>query len=158
MMLHQKYKSLLNSYHVNTPLRISHFMAQIEHESGGFKYLKELGNNTYFEKYEGRKDLGNVNKGDGLRFKGRGYIQITGRSNYTVLSKDTRIDFLNNPKLLETEANGMISALWFWNKRKLNDLADKDDVKAITKKINGGYNGLEDRISKLTKWKKLLND
>ena len=155
-MLHQKYKSLLNSYHVNTPLRISHFMAQIEHESGGFKYLKELGNNTYFEKYEGRKDLGNVNKGDGLRFKGRGYIQITGRSNYTVLSKDTRIDFINHPELLEQEANGMISALWFWNTRKLNVLADLDDVKGITKKINGGLNGFEDRKKLLKKYKELF--
>lgn len=156
MMLHQKYKTLLNSYHVNTPLRISHFMAQIEHESGGFKYLKELGNNTYFEKYEGRKDLGNVNKGDGLRFKGRGYIQITGRSNYTVLSKDTRIDFINHPELLEQEANGMISALWFWNTRKLNVLADLDDVKGITKKINGGLNGFEDRKKLLKKYKELF--
>ena len=155
-MLHQKYKTLLNSYHVNTPLRISHFMAQIEHESGGFKYLKELGNNTYFEKYEGRKDLGNVNKGDGLRFKGRGYIQITGRSNYTVLSKDTRIDFINHPELLEQEANGMISALWFWNTRKLNVLADLDDVKGITKKINGGLNGFEDRKKLLKKYKELF--
>ena len=99
MRLDQKYKTLLNSYHVNTPLRISHFMAQIEHESGGFKYLKELGNDAYFSKYEGRKDLGNTEAGDGIKFKGRGYIQITGRANYTVLSKDTRIDFLNNPKL-----------------------------------------------------------
>lgn len=157
MMLHQKYKSLLNSYHVNTPLRIAHFMAQIEHESGGFKYLKELGNNAYFEKYEGRKDLGNVNKGDGLRFKGRGYIQITGRSNYTVLSKDTRIDFINHPELLEQEANGMISALWFWNTRKLNVLADLDDVKGITKKINGGLNGFEDRKKLLKKYKELFS-
>jgi len=148
-----KYKSLLNTYHINTPLRVAHFMAQIHHESGGFKYTKEIGNDAYFKKYEGRKDLGNVKEGDGLRFKGRGFIQVTGRANYTVLSKDTRIDFLNNPELLEQEANAMISALWFWNKKKLNELADKDDCKAITKKINGGYNGLADRERLLIKYK-----
>ena len=148
-----KYKSLLNIYHINTPLRVAHFMAQIHHESGGFKYTKEIGNDAYFKKYEGRKDLGNVKEGDGLRFKGRGFIQVTGRANYTVLSKDTRIDFLNNPELLEQEANAMISALWFWNKKKLNELADKDDCKAITKKINGGYNGLADRERLLIKYK-----
>jgi len=148
-----KYKSLLNTYHINTPLRVAHFMAQIHNESGGFKYTKEIGNDAYFKKYEGRKDLGNVKDGDGLRFKGRGFIQVTGRANYTVLSKDTRIDFLNNPELLEQEANAMISALWFWNKKKLNELADKDDCKAITKKINGGYNGLADRERLLIKYK-----
>lgn len=156
MRLDEKYKTLLNSYHVNTPLRVAHFMAQLAHESGNFKYLKELGNDAYFKKYEGRTDLGNIIAGDGLRFKGRGYIQITGRANYTVLSKDTRIDFLNHPELLEQEANGMISALWFWNKRKLNELADNDDVKSITKKINGGYNGFEDRKELLAKYKLLL--
>lgn len=155
MKLQDKYKSLLNAYHVNTPLRIAHFMAQISHESGGFKYLKELGNNDYFKKYEGRKDLGNLNEGDGLKFKGRGFIQITGRANYTVLAKDARIDCLNNPELLEQEPNAMISALWFWNKNKLNDLADKDDCKSITKKINGGYNGLAEREKLLIKYKTL---
>jgi len=153
MKLQDKYKSLLNAYHVNTPLRIAHFMAQIDHESGCFKYLKELGNDAYFKKYEGRKDLGNIKEGDGLKFKGRGFIQITGRANYTVLSKDTRIDFLNKPELLEQEPNAMISALWFWNKNKLNDLADKDDCKAITKRVNGGYNGLADRERLLIKYK-----
>lgn len=152
MKLNEKYKSLFDSYSINTPLRIAHFMAQIDHESGGFIYLKELGNDAYFKKYEGRKDLGNVIPGDGLRFKGRGFIQITGRANYTVLSKDTRIDFLNNPELLEQEANAMISALWFWNKKGLNSLADKNDIIGITKKINGGLNGIEDRKLKLKKY------
>jgi len=149
----EKYKSLFNTYHINTPLRIAHFMSQTHHESGGFKYTKEIGNDAYFKKYEGRKDLGNIKEGDGLRFKGRGFIQVTGRANYTMLSKDTRIDFLNNPELLEQEANAMISALWFWNKKKLNELADKDDCKAITKKVNGGYNGLADRERLLIKYK-----
>lgn len=156
MRLDQKYKTLLNGYQINTPLRIAHFMAQLDHESGGFKYTKELGNNAYFDKYEGRKDLGNTQKGDGARFKGRGFIQVTGRANYTVLSKDTRIDFLNNPELLEQEANSMLSACWFWSKKGLNAFADKDDFLTITKRINGGTNGLEDRRKKLAKWKDLL--
>jgi putative chitinase len=156
-MIHLKYKTLLNGYHINTPLRLAHFLAQIEHESGGFKYLTELGSKSYFEKYEGRKDLGNTQKGDGYKFRGRGYIQVTGRYNYTALSKDTRIDFVNNPDLLATEVNAIVSACWFWSKKNLNALADKDDLIGITKRVNGGTNGLEDRRKKLDKWKKLLN-
>ena len=153
MTLDKKYKALLNCYYINTPLRLSHFMAQIEHESGGFKWLTELGGKSYFDKYEGRKDLGNTQPGDGYKFRGRGYIQVTGRYNYTKLSKDTGIDFLNNPDLLSQEVNAIVSACWFWNKNKINELADKDNAKAVTKKINGGYNGLKDRLKLLEKWK-----
>ncbi len=155
-MIHQKYKTLLNGYHINTPLRLAHFLAQIDHESGGFKYLTELGNRAYFNKYEGRKDLGNTEVGDGFRFRGRGYIQVTGRYNYLQLSKDTGIDFVNNPDLLATEVNAIVSACWFWSKRKLNALADKDDLIGITRRVNGGLNGLEDRRRKLAKWKQLV--
>jgi putative chitinase len=160
MKLQDKYKTLLNSYYVNTPLRIAHFFSQVHHESGGFRYLKELGSHKYLDKYDtGKlaKQLGNTpeDDDDGQKYCGRGFIQITGKENYTVLSKDTKIDFLNNPELLEQEANAMISALWFWNKKKLNELADKDDCKAITKKINGGYNGLADREKLLIKYKAL---
>ena len=156
MRLDQKYKTLFKKYEINTPLRVAHFMAQLHHESGGFKYLKELGNNAYFKKYEGRKDLGNIFAGDGLKYKGRGYIQITGRANYSEISKDLKIDFLNNPKLLEQEANAIISALWFWNKKKLNVLADADNILTITKKINGGLNGIDDRKNLLLEYKELL--
>jgi len=156
MRLDQKYKTLFKKYEINTPLRVAHFMAQLHHESGGFKYLKELGNNAYFKKYEGRKDLGNIFAGDGLKYKGRGYIQITGRANYSEISKDLKIDFLNNPELLEQEANAIISALWFWNKKKLNVLADADNILTITKKINGGLNGIDDRKNLLLEYKELL--
>lgn len=155
-MIHQKYKTLLNGYHINTPLRLAHFLAQIDHESGGFKYLTELGNRAYFNKYEGRKDLGNTEVGDGFRFRGRGYIQVTGRYNYLQLSKDTGIDFVNNPDLLATEVNAIVSACWFWSKRKLNALADKDDLIGITRRVNGGLTGLEDRRRKLAKWKAIV--
>lgn len=156
MRLDLKYKTLFKIYEINTPLRVAHFMAQLSHESGGFKYLKELGNNAYFKKYEGRKDLGNIFSGDGLRFKGRGYIQITGRANYTELSKDLKIDFVNNPELLEQEANAILSALWFWNKKKLNFFADEDNISTITKRINGGFNGINERKKLLEDYKKLL--
>jgi len=159
MNLNDKYKTLFNSYHVNTPLRIAHFMAQIEHESGGFKYLRELGSDKYLDKYDTGKlasRLGNTpeDDNDGQKYCGRGYIQITGKSNYIMLSKDTRIDFLNHPELLEQEANAIVSALWFWNKNKLNALADLDNIETITKRINGGFNGLAERKKLLLKWKK----
>lgn len=154
--LSKKYKSLLNKNNINTPLRLSHFFAQVSHESGGFKYLTELGNKSYFDKYEGRLDLGNTQKGDGYKYRGRGYIQVTGRANYTEISKDLKIDFLNNPDLLSEEVNAIVSALWFWNKRKLNQFADLDDIKTITRKINGGYNGLKERFENLIKYKKIF--
>lgn len=152
--LSKKYKTLLNKNGINTRLRLAMFFAQIDHESGGFKYLKELGNDAYFSKYEGRNDLGNTQKGDGLRFKGRGYIQVTGRFNYTQISKDLNIDYLNNPEWLEREADAMISALWYWNKRNLNKHADVGDLKGATRVINGGYNGLADRQHKYDKYLK----
>lgn len=155
--LSKKYKTLLNNYDINTPLRLAMFFAQTHHESGGFKYTKELGNDAYFNKYEGRKDLGNTVKGDGLRFKGRGFIQVTGRYNYTVISKDTKIDYLNNPQWLEREPDAMISALWYWQKRNLNKYADAKDVKGATKVINGGYNGLKEREELYCKYLKLFS-
>jgi putative chitinase len=156
MRLDQKYKSLFDKNGVNTPLRIAHFLAQINHESAGFKYLTELGGKSYFDKYEGRKDLGNTFGGDGYKYRGRGYIQITGRANYAELSKSVGIDFINNPDQLATEANGIVSAIWFWNKKGLNAYADKDDITTITKKINGGLNGFEDRKRLLSMYKKEL--
>lgn len=150
--LSKKYATLLKNNEINTKQRKAMFFAQIDHESGGFKYLKELGNDAYFKKYEGRKNLGNTKPGDGLKFKGRGYIQVTGRFNYTAISNDLGIDYLNNPEWLEREADAMISALWYWRKKKLNAYADKGDVEGATKIINGGYNGLADRKAKYVKY------
>lgn len=159
--LSKKYKSLLTKYGITTSLRLSHFFAQIAHESGNFKYLKELGSDNYLDKYdigELAKKLGNTpeDDNDGQKYKGRGYIQITGLFNYKQLSKDTGIDFVTHPELLEQEVNAILSALWFWNKRKLNQFADLDDIKTITKKINGGYNGLKERQDYLTQYKKIF--
>lgn len=182
MNLQQKYKSLFEKYSVNTPLRIAHFMAQIEHESNlkpisenlnysasGLirvfrKYFTDLEAINYANQpqkianrvYANRMGNGNEKSNEGWLYRGRGFIQITGKENYFRLANDTDIDCFKNPDLLLEEANAMISVLWFWNLKGLNKLADKDDVLGITKKINGGTNGLAHRKELLTKWKKGL--
>lgn len=132
---------------INTRLRIAAFLAQIGHESGSLVYSKELGGPSYFAKYDGRKDLGNTQQGDGARFCGRGLIQITGRANYGRASQalfgDDRL--LKNPELLEQPEWAAKSAVWYWSTRNLNALADQDRFTDITRAINGGTNGLEDR-------------
>lgn len=180
MNLQEKYKSLFDKYGLTTPLRKAHFLAQIEHESN-FKPIEENLNYSasglirvfrkYFTDLEAiqfqRKQeaianrvydnrMGNINTGDGYKFRGRGFIQITGRENYTKLSNDTDIDFINNPDLLLQEPNALLSALWFWNSKGLNKFADSDDILTITKRINGGTIGLSDRKAKLSKWKNIL--
>ena len=140
-------------YEINTPLRACHFLAQILHESGRFVYFEEIASG---KAYEGRKDLGNTQAGDGVKFKGRGVIQITGRANYASISKDLGVDFVANPPLLADKKWGVISAGWFWNKRKLNIAADADDFIKVTKRINGGTNGLEDRRKYLNLAKSVL--
>lgn len=132
----------MKKYAINTPLRQNHFIAQLAHESGEFRYMEELASGAV---YEGRKDLGNTEPGDGVKFKGRGLVQITGRANYALLKRTFGIDFIENPELLETPQYAALSACWFWNSRNLNVLADADDFLAITKKINGGVTGLKDR-------------
>lgn len=132
---------------INTRLRMANFLAQIGHETLSLVYVKELGNASYFAKYEGRKDLGNTQPGDGAKFPGRGLIQVTGRSNYLACSMalfgDDRL--LQQPELLELPQWAAESAVWFWSTHKLNEFADKDMFTATTKVINGGVNGLDDR-------------
>lgn len=132
---------------INTRLRIAAFLAQIGHESGSLVYSKELGGPSYFAKYDGRKDLGNTQQGDAVKFPGRGLIQITGRANYGRASQalfgDDRL--LKNPELLEQPEWAAESAVWYWSTRNLNALADQDRFTDITRAINGGTNGLEDR-------------
>jgi putative chitinase len=106
--------------------------------------------------YANQNGNGNENSGDGWKYRGRGFIQITGKENYSKLSKDTGIDCLKNPDLLLEESNAMISALWFWKIKGLNALSDKNDIIGITKKINGGTNGLLERKSLFTKYQKEL--
>lgn len=131
---------------INTRLRQAHFLAQLAHESGEFNYVEELASG---DAYEGRSDLGNTQPGDGRRYKGRGLIQITGRANYTDVSKALGVDVVRNPTLLSSDELAARSAGWFWQRSGLNALADQDDVVAVTRRINGGTNGLSDRIQKL---------
>lgn len=129
-------------FQINTPGRASAFLAQIAHESGSLLYVKELASGSA---YEGRADLGNTEPGDGIFFKGRGLIQITGRSNYRQCGEALSLDLLEHPELLEAPVNACRSAAWFWKSRGLNELADAGDFRAITRRINGGYNGMADR-------------
>ncbi len=143
----------LAKYEINTPLRIVHFLAQIAHESDGFKALEEYASG---EDYEWREDLGNTQKGDGVRFKGRGLICVTGRFNYNSISKDLGVDFVGNPRLLADPKYSALSAGWFWDREKLNLLADRDDLFRITQRVNGGQNGALDRQNYLRRAKKAL--
>lgn len=138
----------LPRYAINTPLRVAHFMAQMAHECA-WRYMEELGNDAYFSKYDGRKDLGNTQPGDGLRYKGRGIIQLTGRSNYRHYGGLLGLDLEGNPEQAAQPPVAVLVACEYWKSRKINDPADADDVYAVTKRINGGLNGIDDRIMKL---------
>ncbi|MCO7573372.1 glycoside hydrolase family 19 protein [Pseudomonas chlororaphis] len=141
-----------SKYAIITRLRMAAFIAQIGHESGQLLYVRELGSNQYLSKYDTgtlAKRLGNTPEadGDGQKYRGRGLIQVTGRANYEACSEalfsDARL--LNTPELLETPVYAALSAGWFWQRAGLNTLADKGDFLTITKRINGGTNGLADR-------------
>jgi putative chitinase len=141
---------------ISTPIRMAHFLAQLAHESGELRYSEEIASG---DAYEGRADLGNSEPGDGRRFKGRGLIQLTGRSNYEAYGKTRGKDYTASNKT-DLLANDPFIAVdvscWYWVENDLNILADKDDIRAVTKAINGGYNGLEDRKSKLERAKFFL--
>lgn len=132
---------------IDTPRRQAHFLAQLAHESDGFKTTVEYASGAA---YEGRRDLGNREPGDGKRFKGRGLIQLTGRANYVQASRDLSVDFVANPTLAAQFPHALRIAGWYWKTRGLNALADSDNVIAVTRKINGGLNGLDDRKRYLT--------
>lgn len=190
--LAKKYKTLLEKYEINTPIRLAHFFAQIHHESAGFTRLQENLNysvdsllklfgrhriteeqakqfgrtpkqkanqeaiaNILYGGEWGRKNLGNTQVGDGWRYIGRGAKQVTGRSNYTRLSKDTGVDYVNNPQWLLKEPDAMLSACWFWEKNNCNNWADKDDVVGLTRVINGGNIGLAERQKLTNEYKKV---
>lgn len=135
---------------MESALRLAHFLAQLIHESGSFRYMEEIASG---QAYEGRKDLGNVNPGDGKLFKGRGPIQITGRANYRRYGKKIGIDLERHPEIAALPSIGLHLALEYWKANGLNTLADADNVLGITKLINGGTNGLADRKAHLAKVK-----
>jgi predicted chitinase len=127
---------------ITTKARQTQFLAQLGHESGGLRYMEEIASGAA---YEGRRDLGNTQPGDGTRFKGRGPIQLTGRANYAAAGRALGIDLVNNPQLAARPEVGFRVATWFWQTRGLNNLADQGNFREITRRINGGYNGLADR-------------
>ena len=143
----------LAEFDLTTPLRQAHFLAQLCHESGSFNYLEELASG---EDYEWRDDLGNVQAGDGVRFKGRGLIQITGRTNYHDCGDALGQDLIATPTRLADPDLACRSAGWFWNTRYLSAFADRDDVDTITYRINGGYNGYDERVEFLNTAKAVL--
>ena len=163
-------------YEINTPERIAAFIAQCGHESGGWrtfsenlnysakaldaifgKYFKRAGRDAQAyhrqpEKianvvYAGRMSNGDTDSGDGWKYRGRGPIQLTGKANYSAFSADMDVDAVDSPdNVSEDKEMALMSAIWYWNKNSLNKYADSGDIKTMTKRINGGYIGLEDRI------------
>lgn len=187
MRFHEKYKTLLTREGINTPLRLAHFIAQLDHESGlkpisenlnystdslirmfgrhriSIEDAERYGRNTYHKANQemiansiyggkwGFDNLGNKDIGDGWKFRGRGFIQLTGRANYKAMGYEV------NPDALLNEADALIAALWYWNNKGINRYADVDNIRGVTAAINGGYNGLEDRNRLLVKYKKEFN-
>ena len=176
---------VLPEYEINTKLRLCHFLAQILHESGGLAYKCENLNysakalrsvfgkyfktddiaNQYARKpekianrvYANRMGNGDEKSGDGWKFRGRGLIQLTGKCNYKACGDAIGLDLVKNPDLIVESAEASVrAACWFWAKNNLNAVADKDDCKTCTKRINGGFNGLEDRVSILRRAKSVV--
>lgn len=123
-----------SEYQINTPNRLRMFLANITVESGSLKYVRELASGV---SYEGRRDLGNTQPGDGPKFKGRGLLQITGRANYTACADALGVDLLDNPELLEQPIYAAESAGWFWQTHGLNELADQNNFFLVCARING---------------------
>jgi putative chitinase len=140
----------LESYQIDNRLRIAHFLAQTCHESAGFRTTEEFASG---ERYEGRADLGNNKKGDGPRYKGRGLLQLTGRANYRELGKILGVPLEEDPELAGDPVLSLKIACEYWKKRKINVACDADDIVKVTRLINGGENGLEDRRAKTGKAK-----
>ena len=136
----------MNRYGIVGTPRAAAFIAQVGHESGQLQWVREIWGPTAQQAgYEGRADLGNTVKGDGSKYRGRGLIQITGRANHAACGEALGLDLLSKPELLEQPQHAAMSAAWFWSTRGLNTLADQGEFVKITRRINGGLNGLADR-------------
>ena len=150
----------MEKYEINTDARVATFLAQVGHESGRLQFVREIWGPdkcAWQAKYEGNASLGNTQPGDGFKFRGRGLIQITGRYNYAACGTDLNLPLIDHPELLETPQNAALSAGWFWNLKKLNQYADDDDFETMTRRINGGLNGLDDRQSLLDDIKQAMD-
>ncbi|WP_231421723.1 glycoside hydrolase family 19 protein [Pseudomonas sp. Leaf59] len=147
----------MNHYGIVGAARVAAFIAQIGHESGQLRWVREIWGPTAQQlKYEGRADLGNTEKGDGSKYRGRGLIQVTGRVNYKACGEALGLDLINTPELLELPQHAAMSAAWFWSTRGLNTLADQGEFVKITRRINGGVNGFADREALYEKALKVL--
>jgi putative chitinase len=139
-------------FHIHTGLRLEHFLAQCAHESDGFHTMEEYASGAA---YEGRHDLGNTHPGDGIRYKGRGPFQLTGRANYRSYGRALGLDLEGDPELAANPHTGMLIAGQYWVDHNLNSEADADMLTGITRAINGGLNGFADRKMYLDKFKQL---
>ena len=149
----------MEAHGITTAARVCAFLAQIGHESGGLRYTREIWGPTPAQmRYEGRHDLGNNHVGDGVKYRGRGLIQITGRTNYERMSKLLGLDLLEHPELLETLSNAAMSAAAWWEAHGLNGLADSGSFDAITRVINGGTNGAAQRRELWAKAKAAIHE
>lgn len=152
----QDLNACLSRFAINTPSRLRHFLSQTAHESGGLQFMKELASGSA---YENRKDLGNTHPGDGPKYKGAGVIQLTGRSNYQSFS-----NFIGDPRVMEgvnyvSTVYPFTSAGFWWHNNNMNALCDKDPtVEQVTRKVNGGINGLADRKNYYQKALKVFPD
>jgi putative chitinase len=185
--VYNEIQSVIDTFGINTPIRLSHFLGQCAHESGNFKFNTENLNYSskglltvfpkYFKQtglaeayarnperiasrvYANRMGNGAEGTGDGWKFRGRGYIQLTGKNNYTVFDAFVKDDIISNPDLV-AKKYPLLSAAWFFHKNKLNSISDKglDEtvILQLTKRINGGTNGLQDRIKYTNKFGKIL--
>lgn len=140
----QPLNDTMDEWQINSPVRQAAFLAQIGHESGSLRYVRELASG---EAYEGRVDLGNTEPGDGTRFRGRGLIQITGRANYRQCGVALNLDLIEHPELLEAPENAARSAGWFWSTHGCNEVADSGNFQRLTRRINGGLTGLAERMA-----------
>ena len=138
---------------ISTPQRQAMFLAQVAHESGGFRYNEEIASGVA---YEWRRDLGNIYAGDGRRYKGRGFIQLTGRANYRDAGRALGLDLESNPMLASTDLHAARVAAWYWDSRKINQPADQGNFLEVTRRINGGTNGYWDRMRYYNKAQEVL--
>ncbi|MFV3416299.1 glycoside hydrolase family 19 protein [Pseudomonas sp. NY15436] len=147
----------MQRYKIDSPVRQAAFLAQIGHESGQLKWVREIwGPTPAQQKYEGRKALGNTEPGDGRRFLGRGLLQVTGRENYRKTGAALGIPLLDKPELLELPEWAAASAAWWWANHGLNELADVGEFEQITRVINGGLNGQRERLELWARAKEVL--
>lgn len=148
-------QAVLGPAGITTPIRIRHFFAQVAHESAGLRTTVEYASG---KRYEGRADLGNTQAGDGVRFKGRGLLQLTGRTNYRHYGVLLGLPLERRPELAAEPATSLAIACAYWGSRNINARADRDDLEAVTRAINGGLNGLEDRRNYLRRARAIWPD